>query len=41
MEEYYVCVHEDGTAEIYRKLITKEGYEKTDIVKFKHIVAKL
>ena len=41
MEEYYVFVHEDGTAEVSRKLVTKEGYEKIDIVKFKRIVAKL
>lgn len=41
MEEYYVCIHEDGTAEVSRKLATKEGYEKMDIYEFKRIVAGL
>ena len=41
MEEYYVCVHEDGTAEVSRKLATKGGYEKMDIFEFKRIVAGL
>lgn len=40
-EEYYVCVHKDGTAEVHRKLVTKGGYEKMDIFEFKRIVAGL